>query len=42
MEQEGAYRAALQTAARYRVEGAQLRLERDDGAWAATYGARDA
>jgi heat shock protein HslJ len=42
MDQEAAYLAALPTAARYRIEGAQLRLERTDGARVATYVARDA
>jgi heat shock protein HslJ len=42
MEQEAAYLAALPTATRYRTEGAQLRLERDDGARVVTYAARDA
>ena len=42
MDQEAAYLAALPTAARYRIEGAQLRLERADGARVATYTAADA
>jgi heat shock protein HslJ len=42
MDQEAAYLAALETAARYRIEGDQLRLERGDGARVATYSARTA
>jgi heat shock protein HslJ len=42
MEQEGEYLAALQSAARYRIEGAQLILEQADGARAATFDARGA
>ncbi|HEX2513956.1 MAG TPA: META domain-containing protein [Chloroflexota bacterium] len=40
MEQEMEYLAALETAARYRIEGAQLILEQSDGARVATYDAR--
>ena len=42
MEQEAEFLAALQSAARYRIEGAQLTLERSDGARAATFNARGA
>jgi heat shock protein HslJ len=42
MQQEAAYLAALPTAARYRIEGDRLTLERDDGARVATYTARGA
>ena len=37
MDQEAAYLAALPTAGRYRIEGAQLRLEQADGSRVATY-----
>ena len=42
MEQEAQFLAALETAARYRIEGAQLILEQADGARAATFDARGA
>jgi heat shock protein HslJ len=42
MDQEAAYLATLPAAARYRIEGAQLILERGDGARVATYSARPA
>jgi hypothetical protein len=42
MDQEGTCLTALPTAQTYRIEGAQLRLERDDGARVATHTARDA
>jgi heat shock protein HslJ len=42
MEQEMEYLAALETAARYRIEGAQLILEQSDGARVATFDARAA
>jgi heat shock protein HslJ len=42
MEQEAAFLAALQSAARYRIEGAQLVLEQAGGARAATFDARGA
>jgi heat shock protein HslJ len=42
MEHEGEYLAALETAARYRIDGAQLILERGDGARVATFDARAA
>jgi hypothetical protein len=37
MEQESAFLEALSTAARYRVDGIRLRLERADGTIAATF-----
>jgi heat shock protein HslJ len=40
MDQEAAYLTALPTAARYRIDGDRLTLERDDGARVATYRAR--
>ena len=42
MDQEAQFLAALQSAARYRIEGAQLVLEQADGARAATFNARGA
>jgi heat shock protein HslJ len=42
MEQEMEFLAALETAARYRIEGAQLILEQADGARVATFDARGA